>query len=146
MIAVITSLVRAPLLVLVTVLASCGGGGGSGDSYSVENANDASALTKDPALAVFNDPGTGPWELVAAEALIEALEWDKESIDAVLFVTQTPDYILPATACILQYRLGLSSHCAALDVNLGCSGYVYGLWWVGLACGSDELFEFDVLY
>jgi 3-oxoacyl-[acyl-carrier-protein] synthase-3 len=44
-----------------------------------------------------------------------------------LYCTQTPDYILPTTACILQHRLGLPISCGALDFNLGCSGYVYGL-------------------
>ncbi len=63
----------------------------------------------------------------AAEKLIADLGWAKEEIDALLFVSQTPDYILPATACILQYRLGLSEECYAEDVSLGCSGWVYGL-------------------
>ena len=51
----------------------------------------------------------------------------KESIDFILLATQSPDYILPTTACILQNRLGLSTNCGALDFNLGCSAYVYGL-------------------
>ena len=52
---------------------------------------------------------------------------DKETIDYLLFCTQSPDYPLPTTACILQQRLGLSTAIGALDFNLGCSGYVYGL-------------------
>lgn len=64
----------------------------------------------------------------AANRLLVDLKWDKQSVDALVFVTQTPDYILPATACTLQQRLGLSTTCACFDVNLGCSGYVYGLW------------------
>ena len=67
----------------------------------------------------------------AANALLSELEWSRDSVDALIFVSQTPDYILPATACVLQGELGLASTCAAFDVNLGCSGYVYGLW---LAC------------
>ncbi len=63
----------------------------------------------------------------AAERLLDELGWDRDSIRAVLFVTQTPDYPAPATACTLQSRLGLSTNCAAMDINLGCSGYVYGL-------------------
>ena len=47
--------------------------------------------------------------------------------DYLLFCTQSPDYVLPTTACVLQHRLGLPTSCAALDFNLGCSGYVYGL-------------------
>jgi 3-oxoacyl-[acyl-carrier-protein] synthase III len=63
----------------------------------------------------------------AAEKLIAELNWDKASIDALIFVSQTPDYILPSTACILQDRLGLSKECYANDSALGCSGWVYGL-------------------
>lgn len=65
--------------------------------------------------------------LPAAEKLIEDLGWDKKSIGALLFVSQTADYILPATACILQDKLGLSRECFATDISLGCSGWVYGL-------------------
>lgn len=63
----------------------------------------------------------------AAEELIAKMGWEKSEIGALVFVTQTPDFILPATACILQDRLGLSSECMALDVSLGCSGWVYGM-------------------
>lgn len=63
----------------------------------------------------------------AAEALLTEKRVDKRSIGAVVFVSQNPDYINPATACVLQYRLGLSEDCMAFDINLGCSGYVYGL-------------------
>jgi 3-oxoacyl-[acyl-carrier-protein] synthase-3 len=63
----------------------------------------------------------------AAQRLLERLQWHRESVDALIFVTQTPDYTLPATACLLQDRLGLSKNCAAFDINLGCSGFVYGL-------------------
>ena len=67
----------------------------------------------------------------AAEKLIADLAWDKATIDAVLFVSQTADYAFPATACILQDRLGLSKECYAVDIALGCSGWVYGL---SMAC------------
>jgi 3-oxoacyl-[acyl-carrier-protein] synthase-3 len=52
---------------------------------------------------------------------------EKESIDYLLYCTQSPDYFLPTTACILQNKLGLSNSIGALDFNLGCSGFVYGL-------------------
>ncbi len=64
----------------------------------------------------------------AANRLFEEGGFDRDDIDTVIFITQTPDYVLPASACVLQNRLGLSKSCAAFDVNLGCSGYVYGLW------------------
>ena len=63
----------------------------------------------------------------AAEKLIADLQWDKNEIDALFFVSQNADYILPATACIAQDRLGLSKECYAMDIALGCSGWVYGL-------------------
>lgn len=65
--------------------------------------------------------------LAAAERLIDELKWDKSEIDALVFVSQTPDYDLPATSCILQERLGLSTDCYTLDISLGCSGWVYAL-------------------
>lgn len=65
--------------------------------------------------------------LAAAEKLIEELKWDKSEIDTLVFVTQTPDYILPATSPILQSKLGLSKDCYTLDISLGCSGWVYAL-------------------
>lgn len=60
---------------------------------------------------------------------------DKETIGFLIFVTQSPDYVLPTTACILQDRLGLSKSCMAFDVNMGCSGFVYG---VAIAGGLIE--------
>jgi len=63
----------------------------------------------------------------AAERLIEDLAWERESINLLVFVTQTPDYIVPVTSALLQNRLGLSTDCISFDVPLGCSGYVYGL-------------------
>lgn len=63
----------------------------------------------------------------AAEALFAKGSVAKESIDFILFCTQSPDYKLPSSACIIQDRLGLSSKCGAFDFNLGCSGYEYGL-------------------
>src|ERR1051326_2075408 len=59
----------------------------------------------------------------AAERLIDRLGWRKEDIDALIFVSQTPDYILPSTSPIIQERLGLKNHCFSLDISLGCSGY-----------------------
>lgn len=63
----------------------------------------------------------------AAEKLIESLGWKKEEIGILVFVSQTPDHILPATSCGLQERLGLSKECYTLDISLGCSGWVYAL-------------------
>lgn len=63
----------------------------------------------------------------AAEKLFAAGSIDKYAIDAIILCTQSPDYFLPTTACVLQNRLGLRTDIMAFDYNLGCSGYVYGL-------------------
>ena len=63
----------------------------------------------------------------AAEQLLNEKHIERDSIDAVLFVTQSADYATPSTACLLQARLGLSQECLAFDINLGCSGYVVAL-------------------
>lgn len=63
----------------------------------------------------------------AADKLLTERSVDRASIDGLIFVSQTPDYVAPSTACVLQHRLGLSQDCMAFDVNLACSGYVYGL-------------------
>lgn len=65
---------------------------------------------------------------VAANILIDELNIDKNTIDTLILVTQSPDYLYPASSCILYGRLGLNENCATFDVGLGCSGYVYGLW------------------
>jgi 3-oxoacyl-[acyl-carrier-protein] synthase-3 len=76
----------------------------------------------------FADAGQTASDLcfAAAEHLIEKLQWSREEIDGLLFVSQTPDYKTPATACILQDRLTLSKNCLAMDINFGCSGFAYG--------------------
>ena len=63
----------------------------------------------------------------AAGRLLDELGWAREEIGLLVFVTQSSDMKIPATACVIQDRLGLSRECAAFDVNLGCSGYTYGL-------------------
>lgn len=63
----------------------------------------------------------------AAQKLIDQKQIKPEQISVLVHVTQTPDYLCPSTACVLQDRLGLSKDCVAFDVNLGCSGYPYGL-------------------
>ncbi len=63
----------------------------------------------------------------AARRLLDDLKVDVKEIGVIILVTQSADYILPATACILQDRLGLPTEVMAFDINLGCSGYIYGL-------------------
>lgn len=63
----------------------------------------------------------------AAERLIDEMGIDKSEIGCLIMVTQTPDYIFPATACILQDRLGLSTDCMSFDITMSCPGWIYGL-------------------
>lgn len=66
----------------------------------------------------------------AASALLS--KYKEQKIDYIIYCTQSPDLVLPTTACLIQERLGIPTNCGALDINLGCSGFVYGL---GLAKG-----------
>lgn len=75
---------------------------------------------------VDKDVCTSDLCLEAAEKLLTDLNWNKEDIEVLIFVSQTGDYILPITGALLQDRLGLSKNCLAFDMPLGCSGYVYG--------------------
>lgn len=63
--------------------------------------------------------------IMASEKLL--LRHDKKSIDFIILCTQTPDYYLPTSACILQNKLGLPTNAGAIDFNQGCSGFIYGL-------------------
>jgi len=65
--------------------------------------------------------------VAACKKLFAEHDIDPTSIDFLLFCTQTPDFALPTTACLMQPRLGLRNDCGALDFNLGCSAYPYGL-------------------
>ena len=73
------------------------------------------------------DETAGDLAFKAAEKLILENGIKRDSIDFVLLCTQSPDYFLPSTSCIIQSRLGLPTKCGAFDFNLGCSGYEYGL-------------------
>lgn len=70
--------------------------------------------------------------VAAAQALFADHDIAPASIDYLIFCTQAPDYFLPTTACLIHQRLGLRRDAGAVDINLGCSGYIYGL---GLAKG-----------
>jgi 3-oxoacyl-[acyl-carrier-protein] synthase-3 len=65
--------------------------------------------------------------MASAERLLKETSTPKEDIEILIFVSQTPDYFLPASSVLLQNKLGLPKTTMALDINLGCSGYVYGL-------------------
>ncbi|MEE4239576.1 MAG: hypothetical protein V2I51_22890 [Anderseniella sp.] len=63
----------------------------------------------------------------AADKLLAESGVEATNLDFVLFCTQSPDYFLPTTACLIQHRLGMATSAGALDFNLGCSGFIYGL-------------------
>ena len=74
-----------------------------------------------------------------AQQLLQKLNWNKDDVDIVIMVTQSPDYFIPGSAVILQHKLGLKKSCLAFDINLGCSGYVYGLYVLGNLLSSGQL-------
>lgn len=104
------------------------------------NLTDAAEFTREEVLKVTGMAGIRERRLAgdamcssdlcaeAARGLLHRLGWPLESVDALIMVTQSPDYFLPSTSCVVQHRLGLSDRCATFDVGLGCSGYPYGIW------------------
>lgn len=68
----------------------------------------------------------------AAEDLINHLKIDKDTIDGLLFISYTPDYLMPATSYVLHQRLGLSENCVVMDIPQACSGYILGLYQAGM--------------
>lgn len=91
------------------------------------NAADFSQKTGVRQAHLSNDYTAADLCVAAAERLIGDLGWEKKDIDGILFCSQHPDYILPASSCIIQDRLGLSRECFAMDISLGCSGWVYSM-------------------
>jgi len=86
-----------------------------------------------------------PWQYfsdlakTAGETLLDAIGWKREEIDALIVVTQSPDYLIPSTAIILQDRMKLPTTTIAFDINLGCSGYPFGIYTVGSMLSSGGI-------
>lgn len=76
---------------------------------------------------------------LAANRALEMAGWERDSVDALIMLTQTPDYFMPSTSCVLHERLKLSDECAAFDVGQGCSGYPYGLWLAGMMVQRGDI-------
>lgn len=66
--------------------------------------------------------------LASAKRLMKNLKWKSKDLDLIIFVTQTPDFLMPSCSSIVHNKLNLKPDCVSFDINLGCSGYVYGLW------------------
>src|SRR5512141_3218280 len=109
-------------------------------SRRFDNLADAKGFTEDAVRKVVGMAGVKSRHLAgdaicssdlcqaAVGSLLEKLGWSRDSVDALIMVTQSPDYFLPSTACLLPTKLGLPTTCAAFDVGLGCSGFPYGLY------------------
>src|SRR6266536_1100077 len=93
--------------------------------WSVEKISAKTGIYKRPIAA--EEISSGDLAYKAGEKLFSENEINKDQVDFLLFCTQSPDYFLPTTACILQDKLGLPTSTGAIDFNLGCSGYIYGL-------------------
>ncbi|MCX6379942.1 MAG: 3-oxoacyl-ACP synthase, partial [Armatimonadetes bacterium] len=78
---------------------------------------------------------TSDMAVIAARKLFDSGACTPEQVDFLILCTQTPDYMLPTTACIVQAELGLANTVGAVDISLGCSGYIYSL---GYAKGLIE--------
>lgn len=93
--------------------------------WSVEKVTSKLGIAKRHIAA--NDELSSDMAIKAAKQLFEEYNIQPEDIDFVMFCTQSPDYYLPTTACIIQDQLGIPTSAGAVDFNLGCSGFVYGL-------------------
>lgn len=93
-------------------------------------------------------PGTCSSDLCreAATRLLDTLGWERDSVTGLIMVTQSPDYFLPSTACVIHEWLGLNADCAAFDVGLGCSGYPYGLYLASTMLASGGQHRILVLH
>jgi 3-oxoacyl-[acyl-carrier-protein] synthase-3 len=87
----------------------------------------------------FEEQTASDLAFVAAQNLFERYDISPESIGALVLVTQTPDYRLPATACVLQHRLKIPEECVCFDINLGCSGYLNGLYTVASLMKNSDI-------
>lgn len=97
---------------------------------TVERNEEDSRLTRESGILerhVVTTESAGELAAAAGQELFRRYGVDRQSIDFVLLCTQQPDYVMPSTACLVADQLGLSHACGALDYDLGCSGYVYGL-------------------
>lgn len=93
--------------------------------WSVEKINNKIGIKERHVSA--NDETASDMAIKAGEKLLLEHSVNKNTIDYLIFCTQSPDYYLPTTACVIQDRLGLPTTIGAIDLNLGCSGWIFGL-------------------
>lgn len=99
-----------------------------GESYGNRYVKKVSMVTGIHSVRVAENGKTAAdYCIAAAENLFDKMSYNRSEIDALVFVSQSPDYMVPHTSAIMQHRLGLSNRVAAFDLNYGCPGFVYGL-------------------
>lgn len=99
-----------------------------GDDYGAKYVKKVSKVTGIHAVRIAPTNMTASdYCIEAAENLVGKINYDKNKIDALIFVTQSPDYMVPHTSAIMQHKLGLKNNIATFDLNFGCPGFVYGL-------------------
>ena len=112
------------------------------DQFSVDDVNQIIKLTGvNNRYVAPEGVSAGDLCMKAASDLLDVLDWDPNSVDGLIFMSQTPNQLLPATACRIQNKLGLRTSSFAFDVNLGCSAYPYGLWLAGslMSSGANRI-------
>lgn len=98
------------------------------EKFGEEHVNKVIASTGIEECYHVNEQQTaGDLAFVAAEHLLEQKSIERDTIGAIVFVGSYPDYFAPATACVLQKRLGLSTDCLVFDMNMACTGFLYGV-------------------
>lgn len=116
-------------------------------TYALENSDWPIAIEASRMTGVQSRRHAAAWQsteslgLAAARRLMANLGWEPGTIDALVYVTQTPGRAIPAAAYGLHAELGLPAHCPAIEVNWSCSGYVYGLWLAMKLAAVDEIHE-----
>ena len=98
------------------------------DRFGIEEMTKVSKSTGITAFRQVDAQTTSDLCVAAVEQLKKTVKLDTGTVDALIFVTQTPDYLMPATGAVLQARLGLPQTSITFDVNSGCAGYVHGLY------------------
>jgi 3-oxoacyl-[acyl-carrier-protein] synthase-3 len=97
-------------------------------TFGAEEMAKVSKSTGITAFRQVDEQTTADLCVAAVEQLRKLTKLDVATVDALVFVTQTPDYLMPATGAVLQARLGLPKSAITFDVNSGCAGYVHGLY------------------
>ncbi|KPA18706.1 3-oxoacyl-[acyl-carrier-protein] synthase III [Candidatus Magnetomorum sp. HK-1] len=110
------------------------------DLYDIYGENEVNQIMKVNGISKIRlaPEGVCASDLCEKAANLILTDNDKEKINGIVFISQTPDYILPATSACLQHRLGLSNECVAFDISNGCPGYIYGLFQAAMLINSGS--------